>query len=382
MSIVRRVFDAEIGREVAIKSLLDAGDPSTAVALVDEARTVGGLEHPNVVPVYDLLRDDPDGRPRLVMRAIDARTLAAALAEETEAPILGLRLEHLLHVFLKVCDAVAFAHSRGVLHCDINPRNVMVGTHGQVYLVDWGLALTSANRPSEDSPAGGHAIRGTPAYMAPEQVTAGAAKLDERTDVYGLGAILYEFLTLRPPHAAPTAWEALQLAARAVRPPEDVLPDRMIPAALSGIAMRALALEPSARYPTVEALRGDVETFLRTGGWFAARRFPAGASILREGDPSDVAYIVTAGRCTVSRPSPGGGRTLLRTVGPGEIFGEVGLVSGTPRLADVHAETDVSTLVVTRDALERELARSTWVRAFIQAAVARFAELDVAQRRD
>jgi len=380
MSIVRRVFDREIGREVAVKSVVPGADGVTD-ELIAEARTVGRLEHPNVVPVYDVLRD-PAG-DQMIMRVVEGRTLATLLHEEAEAPVLGLRLEQLLQIFLKVCDAVGFAHSRGVIHCDINPRNVMVGTHGQVYLMDWGLAVVRSTVDHEHPPEDAPSVGGTPAYMAPEQARGRFADIDERTDVYGLGALLYEFLTLRAPHAAATAREALASAWRgSVRAPEDVVPDRMVPAALSAIAMRALAVEATDRHPSVVALRTEVEEFLRAGGWFAAASFPAGARILHEGDPSDVAYIVTKGRCEVSRTTASGGRTRLRIVGPGEIFGEVGLVTATPRLADVHALTDVTALVVTPAALERELSRSGWVRAFIAAAVARFAELDLAQRGD
>jgi serine/threonine-protein kinase len=382
LSVVRRAFDREIGRDVAVKSLLPGSD-ACADELVEEARIVGRLEHPSVVPIYDMVRDGPTSDPQLVMRVVEGHTLAALLGEESEAPVIGARLEQLLQIFLKVCDAVAFAHDHGVVHCDINPRNVMVGTHGEVYLLDWGLALTRGGATQIPSPGGDGVVGGTPAYMAPEQANGRLADIDERTDVYLLGGMLYVFLTLRPPHAAPTLSEAIALAREgAVRVPEEVLRDGMVPAALSAIAMRALAVDRAARYPSVTALRADVETFLRGGGWFAARRFPAGALILREGDASDVAYIVTEGRCEVSRITARGDRTSLRVVGPGEVFGEIGLVTATPRVADVHALTDVTALVVTSAALERELSRSGWVRAFITAAVARFAELDLLQRRD
>ena len=381
MGTVRRVFDRDIGRDVAVKVPL-ASDAGIDGELIAEGRIVGRLEHPNIVPVYDLVCGEGAGDVRLVMRLVEGRPLAALLAEEPDAPVLGLRLEQLLQIFLKVCDAVAFAHSRGVIHCDVNARNVMVGSHGQVYLVDWGLALAGqgARGPARTDD---QVVGGTPGYMAPEQAWGRLAEIDERTDVYGLGSMLYEFLTLRAPHAASSATDALASARRGtVRAPEEVAPDRMVPAALSRIAMRALAAEREARHPDVAALRTDVESFLRAGGWFAARRFPIGSLIVREGDLSDVAYIITEGQCEVSRATASGGRTRLRTVGPGEIFGEVGLVAGTPRLADVHAITDVVVLVVTPSALDRELERSGWVRAFINAAVARFMELDLAQRRD
>jgi len=376
MGTVRAVWDQLLGRRLAVKELHREMETSATEQFVDEARIMGSLDHPNILPVYDLSFDPDDGRPRLLMKLVEGSTLSDLL-RETAAPPAGARLERLLGVVLKVCDAVSFAHSRGVVHRDLHPRNVMVGSHGQVYVMDWGLAVRLVQRPARVSPARGSAVgSGTPAYMAPEQAWGQDDQIDERTDVFGIGGLLYEVLTLRPPFGGNTFHDVLALARRCeVIPPDVLAPEGGLPAQLCDIVMRALAPDRHDRYPTVEALRDDLAGFLRSGGWFAAQRFPSGTLILREGDVGDRAYIVSKGTCEVFRTL--GARTeTLRVVGPGGVIGEVGLFIGYPRVASVRATTDVTALVVTRDALEQEFGRAGWMRAFVEAAIERFVERD------
>ncbi len=377
---VHRVFDREILRRVAVKQMHEPADAELTARFVEEAQVMGQLDHPNIVPVHDLLRD-ARGRPtRFIMTLVSGRTLDEILDEEREAPVAGERLEELLRVFLKVCDAVSFAHSRGVIHRDLTPQNVMVASHGRVYVMDWGFALlrgrgehvvATGHRPDRfDAPG---SVIGTPAYMAPEQASGRTDAIDARTDVFGLGGILYRLLTLTPPYPG---GDVLSLArAGRVAAPGTLVDERRLPTGLCRIAMKALAAAPADRYPTVDELARDVETFLRGGGWFPAAAFPKGTLIIREGERGDVGYIVTEGRCEIYR-TEAGRRIPLRQVGPGEIFGEVGVVTASPRTATVEAMTDVTALVVTRGALEHEASRSTWMRALIEAAVERFVELD------
>jgi len=373
MGVVRRVFDAELDREIAVKEVAADADDLDRESLLREARITGRLDHPNVVPVHDIARD-PTGRPaRLSMKLVAGRSLATIL-DTDGPPAPGPAFERLLDAFLRVCDAVAFAHSRGFVHRDLKPENVMIGDFGQVYVMDWGLAETIAEaaRPRR----GGRALptSGTPAYMAPEQ--ARGEPIDERTDVFALGGILYAILTGRPPYLGESLDEMLpDLRTGRIVPPDLVTPDRPLPAALCTITMRALAADPAERPPSVLALQADVESFVRGGGWFATARFAAGTTILVQGEPGDVAYVVTEGRCEIVRVHDGR-EELLRVVGPGEVFGEVALITGVPRTATVRARTDVAALAVTRPALDRELARCEWMRAFVHAAAERFLELD------
>ncbi|HYR95095.1 MAG TPA: protein kinase [Candidatus Binatus sp.] len=384
MGVVHKVFDREMLRHVALKEADPALDPELLARFVEEAQIMGQLEHANIVPVHDIERD-ARGRPvRFIMKLIDGRTLEEIVEAEKEAPLSGERLEEALRIFLKVCDAVSFAHSRGVIHQDLNPRNVMVGSHGQVYVMDWGLAVLrgrSATRsvtthrvPDRFDLSG--SLGGTLAFMAPEQAYGRTSAVDERTDVFGLGGILYHFLTLRPPYAGNVVDDVLALAkAGRVPPPADVVRERQLPAGLCRIAMKALAAEPADRYQTVDEVRVEVEAFLRGGGWFQTVTFPRGTLILREGERGEVAYIITEGRCEIYRVA-GGAKVPLRRVGPGEVFGEVGLVTPSPRTATVEATTDVTALLVTRSALEQEVRRNGWMRALIEAAVERFVEVD------
>jgi serine/threonine protein kinase len=380
MGMVRALWDRTLGRRVALKELPAGSVADTTAAFLEEARIMGGLDHPNILPVYDLQTGTPGGAPRLLMKLVDGRPLADLL-HETDAPPSDLGLERLLGVVLKVCDAVSFAHSRGVIHRDLHPGNVMVGSHGQVYVMDWGLAIRRGERRTPRPPLpGGSFGSGTPAYMAPEQAWGRDDEVDERTDVFGIGALLYEMLTLRPPFAGGTIAEVLEAARQGrIVPPELAAPGHEPPARLCEVATRALARDRADRHPSVDALRDDLGTVLRSGGWFPAQRFARGDLLLREGDVGDRAYILTAGTCEVFRTRRD--RTeILRVVSSGGVVGEIGLVTGGPRVASVRAVTDVVALVVTREALERDLGRASWMRAFVEAAILRFAELDDLRR--
>jgi WD40 repeat protein len=245
MGVVRRGLDTRLGREVAIKVLTHQNATAHA-RFVAEAKVTAALEHPNVVPVHDIGVDE-DGRPFLVMKWVRGRSLSALTGH--------LDQHDALDTFRKVCDAVAFAHARGVLHRDIKPENVMVGEFGEVTLLDWGLAYSMGRAPE-----GGSQVAGTPAYMAPEQVAGALNALDVRTDVYGLGAVLYELMVHAPPFAGPTK-EVLAL----VRQGELPAPRRRRPEIsreIEAIILRAMSPKPEDRYPSVLALRADIDAVL------------------------------------------------------------------------------------------------------------------------
>src|SRR5262249_39654183 len=137
MGAVHRALDRRLLRRVAIKRCDPTVDAEERRLFVEEAQVMAQLDHPNIVPVHDLEPGCAGDPPRFIMKLVEGRTLAEVLAERREPPVAGPELDELLRVFGKVCEAVSFAHSRGVVHRDLNPMNVMVGTHGQVYLMDW-----------------------------------------------------------------------------------------------------------------------------------------------------------------------------------------------------------------------------------------------------
>ena len=220
--------DGDLNRDVALKEIKSTTVPSPESwrRFLKEAQITGQLEHPNIVPVYELARRKEDDQPFYTMRFLRGQTLRHAIAEfhrrRAGKPAHRLELQRqLLEPFVKVCEAVGYAHSRGVIHRDLKPENVVLGGHGEVIVLDWGLAKivgqadeagATAREPGISVSAEAETKQtvgpvGTPAYMAPEQVAADNPLIDTRTDIYGLGAILFEILTASPPATASTVGE-------------------------------------------------------------------------------------------------------------------------------------------------------------------------------
>jgi serine/threonine-protein kinase len=277
-------LDCELHREVALKQILErhADDPNSRARFLLEAEITGGLEHPGVVPVYGL-GTYPDGRPYYAMRFIRGDSLKEAIAafhaDETLRADPGRRslgLLKLLRRFLAVCDAIDYAHSRGILHRDLKPANVVLGKHGETLVVDWGLAkalgrteddVASDERLLVPSLSSGSAetlpgsALGTPAYMSPEQAQGDLDRLGPRSDVYSLGATLYCLLTGRPPVEDDDAGAVLRAVQKGEFPPPRRL-DPAIDPALEAVCLKAMALRALDRYPTPRALVEDIEHWM------------------------------------------------------------------------------------------------------------------------
>jgi serine/threonine protein kinase len=398
-NVVIRAVDREILRDVAIKILSatrsweaansELAETSEVDRFVEEARINGQLEHPNIVPVYEY-GIDRAGRRFLCMKLVEGKTLGDELSELGDSRLEPPHLAKLLQVFGKICDAVSFAHSRGVLHRDLKPKNVMISDFGQVYVLDWGIArlqprsaghegarvrvnVANADQSELDPPG---SLFGTTPYMAPEQLQGLHDKLDERTDVFGLGATLYQILSGQPPLSLENV-RAIYMRRHpsAVVPPESLVLGLRVPPELSKIALRALAYDPADRYPSVKELQRDLESFQR-GSWDLPRTIvSAGSNILKEGEPGDAAYVILDGRCTAYRVDEGE-EVELRVMGPGEVFGETAIFSNKPRTASVRAVTDVTLVVVTREILSNALGLNSWMGAFVKALADRFREVD------
>jgi eukaryotic-like serine/threonine-protein kinase len=375
MGAIRRLYDTELRRHIAMKVLEPelATHSTSAQRFIDEARITGLLDHANIVPVHDVGKDER-GNASYTMKLVDGQTLSQLIAaQKTQRD-----LENILQILCKVCDGLSYAHSRGIIHRDLKPDNIMVGSHGQVYVMDWGLAQANGDartlvegRIEEDG-----IVVGTLGYMSPEQARGEVSRIDARTDVFGLGAILYKVLTGSPPYSGPML-EALEAAQRGeVRPPEQMTQLSIKPPpGLSEIAMKAMAVRPKDRYQSAEAFAEDIRAFLRGGNWFPLHKFAAGSVIVREGDAPDAAYIITAGTCEVRKVDAQGRVVTLRTLRAGDVFGETAIFANTPRSASVIAVDDVSAVVVERIAVDH-LMRSSWLGMFVKALADRFLELE------
>jgi serine/threonine-protein kinase len=269
--------DDELGREVALKELRsEFGDGAAVRArFVEEARITGQLEHPAIVPVYELVQGTGERTPFYTMRLIRGRSLADAIEAYHRRRAAGearaIELRELLTAFVTICNAIAYAHSRGVIHRDLKPQNAVLGDFGEVIVLDWGLAKVVGRDESSVTMAdpgmdigGGHTLQGqvlgTPSYMSPEQADGRLDLLDERSDVYGLGAVLYEILTGGPPFAGDTK-DVLQRVQR----DEPVPPRRHVPGtsrALEAVCLKALAKKPADRYGSARALAQEVQHWL------------------------------------------------------------------------------------------------------------------------
>lgn len=358
--------DLHLEREVALKRIRGGGESDDTIPIAPseaklarflrEAQLTGSLEHPNIVPVYDLGLDETGGL-FFTMKRMRGDSLAE-LIERDETGSLLQRLD----VFRKICDAMAFAHAHGVIHRDLKPDNVMIGEFGEVIVLDWGLAkrIDEMHLPDEQSldepslgPRGGSGLRsgsgsrsssltqagaviGTPAFMAPEQALGKLDELDARTDIYALGVLLYNLLTGQRPFEGTVSMVIERVSAGRFDPPSRKHP---LPRELDAIVCTAMALQPADRYPSVEALRADIQAFLEG--------LPV--SVLRYG------WAQRLGKWA------GRNRRLLTGIGLTAALGLTGLlVEGLVYLRDVEAERArvVSALAVAEDAREvAEVAR-------------------------
>jgi serine/threonine-protein kinase len=266
MGVVHLATQTTLGRHVAVKTLrAGAGDMDATLRILREAWVTGSLEHPNVVPIYDV-GVDAGGSPVIVMKRIEGRHWGELIAQPDEiARRFGATdpLEWNLRILVSVCNAAHFAHSRDVLHRDLKPENVMIGSFGEVYVLDWGIAVSLREDPTGRLPqlASATEVAGTPQYMAPEMLLGDPSLLSPRTDVYLLGAILFEIFTSTPPHDGEDLRAMLsRILAGAPRFPAS------FPHEARAICERAMKKDPAERYESAEAFRRAIDEYLMHRG--------------------------------------------------------------------------------------------------------------------
>ena len=296
MSHVYRVYDRDIGRSIAVKAIkLDKSSPVNFKRALNEMQITGQLEHPNIMPLHDVGIDD-NNNMYFSMKLIKGEDLGSILENlRKNKRYKGFNRERLLEIFIKVCDAVSFAHSRDVIHRDLKPHNIMVGEFGEVLLTDWGIAkIVKHKKPSrrfrkskvrlpgvivppdnnlppyadsiendtEDDDFGTKhgAVAGTPAFMPPEQALGDIKNIDSRSDIYSLGGILYHILTYFPPFVGSLPEIIEKVVKGEIRKPTNIKSD--IPKELEIIALKAMSHHKANRHHTAKELKEEVQAFL------------------------------------------------------------------------------------------------------------------------
>ena len=276
MKKILKTTDALTNRPVAKAILIDFEDSSKTESFLKEARLTAALEHPNIMPIYDIGVDEKEG-PYFIMKLVGGQNLAKILKDLSSGKSeKEYSLRDLMIIFLKVCDAVAYAHSKGIVHLDLKPENIQVGDFGEVLVCDWGLGkvLDEAEILSDasvdldpcvynDVTLDG-CIKGTPGYMAPEQVDSSLGSKTPKTDIYALGGILYSLLCFKVPFESDTLEGVLKetLVGDLPLPSERIKDGRHIPNSLEAVAMKALEIEPKWRYDSVPELRQEINKWM------------------------------------------------------------------------------------------------------------------------
>ena len=275
MKQVFKVYDARCKRDVAMATLHDEAPLELCDPLIHEAWLTAQLDHPNIITIHDVGVDSRN-RPYFTMDLKSGDSLSKLIEKlrtGNAAASERYSLENLLQMFVKVCDAISYAHSIQVMHLDLKPANIQVGEYGEVLVCDWGLGrmrkqesgielerlLLNSDLLSSNTLFG--EVRGTPGYMAPEQMDQDGNR-DMRTDIYQLGCILYSLLTLQRPLEGDPKDALDKRSLGDIAPPRQRAPDRNIPARLEAVVLKAMSIDPQNRYQTVESLSEEVRRYL------------------------------------------------------------------------------------------------------------------------
>ncbi len=392
MGILFSVYDRDFQRHSVMKVLRSdvKKDNPLLRTFVREARITAQLEHPNIVPVHDLGVMVEDG-PFFTMKHVQGESLSQIIGhmEKEDPEYLGkYDITAMLEIFRKVCDALAFAHAKNIIHRDIKPQNIMVGDFGEVYLMDWGLAKKFDEKTSEAKlsklfgddlpPPGTIVLKGSPGYMSPEQAGKGGHTLDKRSDIFLLGATLYHMFTYFPPYIGTSIASILKAARECdYLLPEDVcLSPSNMPDDLCRIINKCMAAEKNDRYQSIDDLIEEVDALMYGRMESRYRSLEAGELLIREGEEGDECYIIESGRIRIYK-GEGEDRVILNTLEPGDILGEMALITNDVRSASAQAIEPCEVLIMDNTMFQRNLSRlPPWMNTAIMTLAQRLARSD------
>lgn len=383
MGIIYLVEDQDLRRISAMKII-----PNQIVdmekkfnSFIAEARITAELEHPNIIPVHEIGILEQNGCPYYTMKKVEGESLVDIIDKLAAGdPAYSRRFTRyrLLDIFRKICDAVAYSHSRGIIHRDLKPENIMVGRFGEVLLMDWGLAkhlkkedtdktplAEAENSPSPPSrepeprmdfmQTEDGMIKGSLAYISPEQVFGDVDEIDETTDIFLLGATLYHMFTYAPPYQAEDMISLIDMAERCDFPPPSVrAPNAQIPRALERIILHAMAPLKKNRFSSVEQLIDELDAFIAGRRVCDRRVFARGEDLIVSGEAGAETYILINGSVEVHSISHGK-KLVIATLGPGDIVGEMASITHHARSASVTALETTEVLVITAGLMHEEL---------------------------
>jgi serine/threonine-protein kinase len=348
---------------------------------------IGYLDHPCVVPIYDSFVLE-ENRFSYSMKFIEGYSLASELARRKQAGTPIYSLPDTIKIITKVAETLAYVHDKGVIHLDLKPENVMLGSYGQVMVMDWGNARLFDDRPFNEyinafsgnpTVAGFHEERadiilGTPGYMSPEQTNMARTSLTPTSDIFSAGIFLYQMLTGIHPFEAGSAEQMMENIRSLHQPPAyKYNPD--IPRRLSVICQKMLEKRMSERYSSFHHILNDLGEFSDYGHNFATQLYGPGEVIISEGEAGEFAFLILRGKVQVSMIVDGK-NTILDELGEGEIGGELAIFSRQPRSATITALEPTMIRIMKRSDVESEMEKlAPWVGNMISALSSRFSKL-------
>jgi serine/threonine-protein kinase len=391
LSQVSSHFDTYLNRIVALKEL-KSGNLSSDIkvqSFINEAKLTSYLNHPGVAPVFDAFVGE-GGRPCYTMKLHEGEELAQLL-KSSDVFAVGPRLPltRTLDIFSRLAETLAYVHDRGVLHLDIKPENIMVGEYGEVTVVDWGAARLYDRKPFEEylrrftdktelatfEREQANYVLGTPPYMSPEQTNTPRDLLTPGSDIFSAGVVLYEMLAGRRPFRALVAQEVMrQVREDEPEPMEKLNPD--VPRRLIQICSKMLEKQPMKRYRSFRQVLDDLNEFRETGQAFAVKTYEPGEVIFNENDTGDYAFTIVSGKVEIIKGSASGGQ-VLASLGPGEIVGELAILTKSPRTATAKAVEKTTVRIMGAEDVRAETEKlSPWVGTMIKLLSERLIDMD------